>query len=65
MLAVGHARHPGAAQLAPRTTRSEVDARSRAPLGDAAAKATWAAVTGPRSIHRRSFCSGGPPTGRD
>lgn len=58
----------GAARLAPKTTGTEAGARSRARIEDAAAKAKRASgyqAQNVYGIHRRSFCSGGPPTGRD
>lgn len=56
-----------------RERRSEADPRSRARIEeDAVAKAKQRSsgaaarqTIGPRSFSRRSFCSGGPPTGRD
>lgn len=58
----------GGARLAPELTGSEHRARSRARIGDAAAKAKRTAGFEAQiihGIHRRSFCSGGPPTGGD
>lgn len=52
----------GDARLATKITESEADARPRSWIEDAAAKAKG--LAGPAGPGR-SFCSGGPPTGRD
>lgn len=58
----------GGAKLATETRRSEHNARSCVWTEDAAAKAKRTASYEAQiihGIHRRSFCSGGSPTGRD